>query len=286
MFRKNNFLFIMIILLAAGIFGTLWFYNTYIVPNARMSSTYMEVYQDLDANEIKTISIDTINNKVNVVVTNDQKIKISYFQRTDSANSFVVNKNDVSLKIIERTETPSNSFISSTRRVDTITIYLPAGSEVSLTNKTYEGQLTIDGVSLNRITASSINGAITIRNCRAGSIDLNTNSGEVNVSDNEFSNAVIQGVTGKVTMKITDSLALYNLNIRTENGFLTVNNERVREVVDEQETVVNYMEVEREGVERSIKLTSFRGNISLVSNEEAVSNNEEATNAESEGVQE
>ena len=60
MFRKNNFLFIMIILLAAGIFGTLWFYKTYIVPNARMSSTYMEVYQDLDANEIKTISIDTI----------------------------------------------------------------------------------------------------------------------------------------------------------------------------------------------------------------------------------
>ena len=286
MFRKNNFLFIMIILLAAGIFGTLWFYNTYIVPNARMSSTYMEVYQDLDANEIKTISIDTINNKVNVVATNDQKIKISYFQRTDSANSFVVNKNDVSLKIIERSETPSNSFISSTRRIDTITIYLPAGSEVSLTNKTYEGRLTIDGVSMSRISANSINGAITVRNCTAGSINLNSNSGEVIVSDSSFGNAVIQGVTGKITVKITDSLSLYNLDIRTENGFLTVNNERVRVVVDEQETVVNYLEEKREGVERSIKLTSFRGNISLTSNEEAVNNNEEPVNEESEGVQE
>ena len=156
MFRKNNFLLILIVLLAAGIFGTLWFYNTYIVPNSQMSSTYMEVFQDLDANEIKNISIDTINNKVNVVATTDQKIKISYFQKTDSANSFVVNKRDVALRIIERTETPSNNFISSTRRIDTITIYLPAGSDISLTNKTYEGRLSVDGVSLNSITANSI----------------------------------------------------------------------------------------------------------------------------------
>ncbi len=48
---------------------------------------------------------------------------------------------------------------------------------------------------------------------------------------------------------------------------------------------MNYMEVEREGVERSIKLTSFRGNISLASNEEAVNNNEEPA-GENEGVQE
>ena len=106
------------------------------------------------------------------------------------------------------------------------------------------------------------------------------------VSDSSFGNAVIQGVTGKITVKITDSLSLYNLDIRTENGFLTVNNERVRVVVDEQETVVNYLEEKREGVERSIKLTSFRGNISLTSNEEAVNNNEEPVSEESEGVQE
>ncbi len=285
MFRKNNFLLIMIILLAAGIFGTLWFYNTYIVPNARMSSTYMEVYQDLDANEIKTISIDTINNKVNVVATNDQKIKISYFQRTDSANSFVVNKNEVTLKIIERTETPSNSFISSTRRIDTITIYLPAGSDISLSNKTYEGRLTIDGVSMNKVTASSINGAMTIRNCTVSSLDLNTNSGEMVISDNMFNNATLQGVTGKITMKINDSLTGYDLNIHTENGFLTVNNDRVRVVVDEQETVVNYLEEDREGIDRLLKITSFRGNISLASNEETVNNNEE-TSGENEGVQE
>ena len=275
----------MIILLAAGIFGTLWFYNTYIVPNARMSSTYMEVYQDLDANEIKTISIDTINNKVNVVATNDQKIKISYFQRTDSANSFVVNKNEVTLKIIERTETPSNSFISSTRRIDTITIYLPAGSDISLSNKTYEGRLTIDGVSMNKVTASSINGAMTIRNCTVSSLDLNTNSGEMVISDNMFNNATLQGVTGKITMKINDSLTGYDLNIHTENGFLTVNNDRVRVVVDEQETVVNYLEEDREGIDRLLKITSFRGNISLASNEETVNNNEE-TSGENEGVQE
>ncbi|MBR2546271.1 MAG: hypothetical protein IKE93_08935, partial [Erysipelotrichaceae bacterium] len=116
MFKRNSFLVIMMVLLAAGIAASLWFYNTYIVPNAQMSSTYMEVYQDLDANEIRSVSIDTINHRVNVVPTDEDKVKISYFQRTDSANSFVINNRDVSLKIIERAEEPTNSFITSTRQ--------------------------------------------------------------------------------------------------------------------------------------------------------------------------
>ena len=238
MFKRNSFLVIMMVLLAAGIAGSLWFYNTYIVPNARMSSTYMEVYQDLDANEIKTISIDTINHRVNVVPTDDEKVKISYFQRTDSANSFVINNRDVSLKIIERAEAPTDSFISSTRQIDTITIYLPSTSSIAV--------------------------------IKAVKLDINCNSGVVEIEGMEADLINILEVTGNVSLEIKDSLTLYNLNIISNNGRLNINESPVKVVIDDKETVVNHIEEVREGVTRSISINSLRSSIDVISNEETV----------------
>ena len=264
----------MIVLLAAGIFGILWFYNTYLVPNAGMSSTYMEVYQNLDASEIKSISIDTINNKVRVIVTDDEKVKISYYERVDSANSFVVDKKGVSLKIIERTETPSNQFISQTRQIDTITIYIPRESTIILTNKNIDGSMELDGVSLESLVVNTITGSITVKNSSINVMDLNTNSGDVSVTGTQFDNLSIAEVTGKVNLIISDSLKAYDLAIKSVNGFLTVNNEKVKVINDDVETVVNYMEEDREETERSIRITSLRSNINVVSNEEAINENE------------
>lgn len=283
MFKRNSFLVIMMVLLGAGIAGSLWFYNTYIVPNAQMSSTYMEVYQDLDANEIKTISIDTINHRVNVVPTDDEKVKISYFQRTDSANSFVINNRDVSLKIIERAEAPTNSFISSTRRIDTITIYLPATSNIAVTNKTIEGVFNAENVTAESFVLTSISGAVNFKNVKAGKLDINSNSGVVTVDGIEADLINILEVTGNITLKINDSLTLYNLNIRSDNGRLFVNDSQIRVVIDDRETVVNYLEEQREGVTRSISVNSLRSSINVNSNEEAVPVTPEETN---ENVQE
>ena len=270
MFKRNSFLVIMMVLLAAGIAGSLWFYNTYIVPNARMSSTYMEVYQDLDANEIKTISIDTINHRVNVVPTDDEKVKISYFQRTDSANSFVINNRDVSLKIIERAEAPTNSFISSTRQIDTITIYLPSTSSITVTNKTIEGVFNAENVTAESFVLSSISGAVNFKNVKAGKLDINSNSGVVEIEGMEADLINILEVTGNVSLEINDSLTLYNLNIISNNGRLNINESPVKVVIDDKETVVNHIEEVREGVTRSISINSLRSSIDVISNEETV----------------
>ncbi|MBQ1341659.1 MAG: DUF4097 family beta strand repeat protein [Erysipelotrichaceae bacterium] len=270
MFKRNSFLVIMMVLLAAGIAGSLWFYNTYIVPNARMSSTYMEVYQDLDANEIKTISIDTINHRVNVVPTDDEKVKISYFQRTDSANSFVINNRDVSLKIIERAEAPTNSFISSTRQIDTITIYLPSTSSIAVTNKTIEGVFNAENVTAESFVLSSISGAVNFKNVKVGKLDINSNSGVVEIEGMEADLINILEVTGNVSLEIKDSLTLYNLNIISNNGRLNINESPVKVVIDDKETVVNHIEEVREGVTRSISINSLRSSIDVISNEEAV----------------
>ena len=235
-----------------------------------MSSTYMEVYQDLDANEIRTISIDTINHKVNVVPTDDEKVKISYFQRTDSANSFVINNRDVSLKIIERAEAPTNSFITSTRQIDTITIYLPSQSSIAVSNKTIEGIFNAENVTAESFVLSSISGAVNFRNITAGKVDINSNSGAVMINGLQADTITILEVTGNVTLDIKESLTLYNLDIRSSNGRLTVNESPVKLIIDDTETVVNYLEAQREGVTRSISINSLRSSINVNSNEEPV----------------
>ncbi|MBQ3375447.1 MAG: DUF4097 family beta strand repeat protein [Erysipelotrichaceae bacterium] len=281
MLKRNNFLVILIVLLAAGIFGILWFYNTYLVPNAEMSSTYMEVYQNLDASEIRTINIDTINNKVKVVATEGEKVKISYYERIDSANSFVVDNKTVSLKIIERTETPSNKFISQTRQIDTITIYIPQNSVITVNNKNFDGSMELDGVSLNSLVVNTITGSITVKNSMIKVMNLNTNSGDVMVTNTQFDYLGIDEVTGKVTLNINDSLKRYNLAIKSVNGFLTVNNDKVKVMIDDVETVVNYIDETREETDRTIRITSLRSNINVTSNEEALSENENESVQES-----
>ena len=281
MLKRNNFLVILIVLLAAGIFGILWFYNTYLVPNAEMSSTYMEVYQNLDASEIRTINIDTINNKVKVVATEGEKVKISYYERIDSANSFVVDNKTVSLKIIERTETPSNKFISQTRQIDTITIYIPQNSVITVNNKNFDGSMELDGVSLNSLVVNTITGSITVKNSMIKVMNLNTNSGDVMVTNTQFDYLGIDEVTGKVTLNINDSLKRYNLAIKSVNGFLTVNNDKVKVMIDDVETVVNYIDETREETDRTIRITSLRSHINVTSNEEALSENENESVQES-----
>ena len=88
--KKTIGLVALVVLLIAGIIGFWWVYNTYYLPGKRIENTYIEVYQDVDATEINTIWIDTIDHKVVIKPTDDEKVKISYFQKIDNSNSFTI----------------------------------------------------------------------------------------------------------------------------------------------------------------------------------------------------
>jgi hypothetical protein len=112
-------------------------------------------------------------------------------------------------------------------------------------------------------------------------MNLNTNSGDVMVTNTQFDYLGLDEVTGKVTLSINDSLKQYNLAIKSVNGFLTVNNDKVRVVIDDVETVVNYLDETREETDRTIRITSLRSNINVTSNEESISESENESVQES-----
>ena len=262
--KKTVLLVVLIILLTAGTVVFWWLYNTYYLPSKRINNTYIEVYQDVDATDINTISINTIDHKVVIKPTDDEKVKISYFQKVDNSNSFTINNHVVSLRMIEKAENLDNIFYQNTRLIDTITIYIPTDRLLELQNTTIGGSLTVNGVQLNVLTATSLSGNIEISDSKINRLNLETNYGDIVLNNNEFTDLAVNSVDGVTKLSLIDSLSLYNVDIKSNYGTLLVNNERVKETIDGVETIVNRLAWDAAS-EKSINISAVRTNITITS---------------------
>ena len=262
--KKTVLLVVLIILLTAGTVVFWWLYNTYYLPSKRINNTYIEVYQDVDATDINTISINTIDHKVVIKPTDDEKVKISYFQKVDNSNSFTINNHVVSLRMIEKAENLDNIFYQNTRLIDTITIYIPTDRLLELQNTTIGGSLTVSGVQLNVLTATSLSGNIEISDSKINRLNLETNYGDIVLNNNEFTDLDVNSVDGVTKLSLIDSLSLYNVDIKSNYGTLLVNNERVKETIDGVETIVNRLAWDAAS-EKSINISAVRTNITITS---------------------
>ena len=262
--KKTVGLVSLIVLLIAGIIGFWWIYNSYYLPGVRIENTYIEVYQDVDASEISTIVINTIDHKVVVKPTDDVKVKISYFQKIDNNNTFTISNHTVRLRMIEKAENLDNIFYQNTRPIDTITIYIPQGVLLNVTNDTVGGSLTVRDVKLKELRTVSVGGSVLVENSDIETIRLESNYGDLSVSGSTFVKLEIEAVTSPCRLSLTDSLSLYDLNLQSTYGVLLINNERVHEIIDELDTVVNKL-VREMGNERTISISSVRSNITITS---------------------
>ena len=260
--RKTIGLVSLIVLLIAGIIGFLWFYNSYYLPGKRIENTYIEVYQDVDPSDIGTIWIDTIDHKVVIKPSDDEKVKISYFQKIDNSNSFTISNHTVRLWMIEKAEDLENIFYQNSRPIDTITIYIPQGSYLSFKNDTVGGSLTVRDVRLKDLQAGSVGGPVVLENAEINHIKLDINYGGITVTNCQFQMMDINAVTGECRVSLPDSLSLYNLNLHTSYGTLSVNNERVHEIINETDVIVNRLE-RNVGAEKNIIISSVRSIINV-----------------------
>ena len=243
--KKSNFLLILLVLLVISIIGAWTIYNVYYAPNARISATYMEVYQELDPNEISVFSFESVNHKLVLKTTDEDKIKITYFQKENNNNSYVITNRGVTLKLIERVEDLNNTFYQSKRSIDTITVLLPKGYEFSLTNKTTSGTLMAEEVQLNSLVTVSVSGGITLSKCDIKAVNLNTNYGPVGISESEIGRLIVSDVSGDVRIRINDSINDYGLNLKTSFGTLLINGHKPVIVEEEVEKEVNEMQVDK-----------------------------------------
>ena len=261
----------LILLLTIAIIGIWVAYGVYYVPSARISATYMEVYQEVDPAETRVINISNINHKLIIKRSEGEKVRINYFQKVDNINTYNVNDGTVTLKMAERVENLENLFFQSNRKIDTITISVPEGCAITITNDTVSGTVTAEDLSFTSLSATTLMGTIDIKNSTINNLTINTNEGNVNVTGVVFDKLHAISVSGTVSVDITDSLMNdYVSNMSSTYGILKINGERVHDTVDEKDTVVNYFVNQPEGLTREITISGARSTLNINSVEPAV----------------
>ena len=265
----------LILLLTVAIVGIWVLYSVYYVPNARISATYMEVYQEIDPLEVDTLDLKSVNHKLIIKESEGDKIRINYFQKTDNINTYNNGNGVVSLNMRERVENLDNLFFQSSRKIDTITVYIPTDCLPDISYDTISGTTEVSNVSLERLNVSSITSGIEIKNSEIENIIFNTNEGNMTVDEVTFNKLNVTEISGTVNLNVTDSLTAYRSAVSTTYGILNINGERVREKVEEVETVVNYYNNEPEEAEKEVNIVAHRSNINITSVEPVPEENPE-----------
>lgn len=259
--KKSNVLIAIVILILA-IFGSIMFYTLYYLPNARISSNYVEFYQEYVADQFGSISINAINHDVIVTASEDNLIHVSFFQRIDNNNTYLEDGRSIIIEIIEEAVNTDSIFSGGNRHLKNITISLPVSLYYSLNNVTVSGSLSISDVLLKRLSASSITGNLEIIRSRIEATEVQSNSGNISFNSSNYDNLTASTITGNIMVELPLAMENYNVDLFTQYGQLVFNSSAVTvEDGDEHLTIREYQQSVQTTMK--IKLSSLRGQIAL-----------------------
>ncbi len=280
--RKENRLFVAIVILLLLILSASYAYGKYYFPSAKSYSAYLEIFQEFESSEIISISIDSINHSVEIKPSNNEKIKVSYYQKVDNSNIFVLDQKVLTIEFIEKVENFDPLLFKPDKNINVITIYLPQDTIIDINVKTIIGSFSIKDVSARNINFNNITGDFVMNNVNCNSIGLSCNTGDVKVAGVIFTRFNGSIVSGNFEFALVDSFNSYKFEVSTTYGQLKLNNDYVYEtnVVNEIETVEKsnslISDSSKEG--KIFILNTLRGDISIITTEE-VENVEEDTEA-------
>ena len=80
--KKTIPLWAIITVLALLIVGIFYSYNSFYLRKAKVISSYVENFQEYDESDVKEIILSSINHKVVIAPSVDDKIRISYFPKS------------------------------------------------------------------------------------------------------------------------------------------------------------------------------------------------------------
>jgi hypothetical protein len=263
------------------ILGISYVYGKYYFPSAKSYSAYLEIFQEYESDEIISISIDSINHSVVIKPSNNEKIKVSYYQKVDNSNVFKLDQKVLTMEFIERVENFDSLIFQPERNVGVITIYLPQDSTIDINVKTIIGSFSINDVTARNINFNNITGDFVMKNVSCNSIVLSCNTGNIKVEGAVFNRFNGSVVAGEFNIHLIDSVDEYKFEVTTTYGQLKLNNGYiyVTNVVNEIETVEKSNSLFSDNKEgKTFIFNTLRGNISInsVEEKEVVEENTEA----------
>lgn len=269
MSKRSVLTLALVLVLSIAVIG-IWVVRTFFyAPSEAINATYMEVHQEISTSEIHTIHIKSVNHNLVFQTSDSENVKITYFQKIDNSNIYSQDNGILYLEMIEQVEDLSSIFYQPTRKIDTIIISIPKEIPLRIINENYTGNFEIKGASVKSISNSTINGNIELSDVTVQNLTLTSNSGGIKLDHVSFTKAGITGVRGNIDIDLTDSLELYNLDVSTSFGTLMINDERVKEIYEEdgvqKEMFVNTIKKESDEAVASLTVSAVRNTISITS---------------------
>ncbi len=264
--KSKNSVYILIAILLIAIVGIYLAYDKLYYPSARTYATYLAVHQEMEEKDAERISITTFNHKVVVKPSDDDKIKIIYYQKSDNANVLVMDGRKFELTMVEKVENLDNILFKSDKKIDIITVYLPAERPYNLSVESVDGSLSVEGVTLSQLTYENAYGDVTIKDSSLGKAELTISYGNMTLNNNTFSSLKASAVSGNISLSLPDAIAAYGIKASTTYGTLLLNEQQIV-VVDEEgnETVVNELITEEDRKKPSVLISSTRSKIYITS---------------------
>ncbi len=276
--KKKRFpLWAVITILIVLIVGIFYAYNKYYFPSAKAYSNYVETYQEYDSNEINELTINSINHKVIIKPSDDDKIKISYFQKIENMNTYTVENGKLKMELIERVENLDTLLFKTEKKIDTITIYLPKESKIKINVKSIYGYFCGNDLTLGSVTFQNTTGDVKLSNINCSSVSITLNSGNATVDKCMIDQATINVVSGQIDIKTEEYLDDYNIVAKAIYGSLRLNDKQLY-TDEEPKTVINQIEMKSDTAQRDINVETLRGNISLYFQEKVLQEQTETNN--------
>lgn len=262
--RRANILVLSIVVLSLLIIGVWLSYFVFYRPSASISASYIEVFQEVEQNNVTNLTIDCVDHKVVVLPSSDDKVKITYFQKQDNSITYATSGTSVSLKMVERSEDLDNLFYQSKRKIDTITIYVPESRDLNIKIISVDGAITVGDITVKSLSLTSVNGACKASYVTASRLNIVSNYGDITMTGCTSNEIGIGQVTGTTSVSLLESLNDYDVNIVSQYGTLTVNGQRLHETVEETDIIVNYLITDND-TKKTLNVSGIRNVIEVTS---------------------
>ncbi|MBO4537668.1 MAG: DUF4097 family beta strand repeat protein [Erysipelotrichaceae bacterium] len=262
MMKRKNSVLILIAVLLVAIVGIYLAYDKLYYPSARTYATYLAVHQEIEGKDADSITITTVNHKVVVKASDDDKIKVIYYQKSENANILVMDGRRFELTMVEKVENLDNILFKSDKKIDTIIVYLPAGRAYNLNVESVDGSLSVEGVSLSQLNFETAYGDVTVRDCELVRAVLTISYGNIVLSGDSFRSVSASSVSGNISLDLSEELAAYSVSASSTYGSLLLNGEQII-VVDEEgnEKVSNQLIFQLEQKLPSLLISSTRAKV-------------------------
>ena len=182
--------------------------------------------ENFNASAIQKITVNVHNEPI-TVRTDESATEVTVrYNDIPNRKAISVSLDNGNLNIREERTYRWASFAFFAERTE-IEIIIPTNFKTAYDLKTSSGRIIVNSVIASSLQAKTSNGSIELPYVMADKVDAQTSNGRIILSALNSSDVTLKTSNGRIEGSVASNANDFNLNLRTSNGHITLNGERL-----------------------------------------------------------